>query len=104
MPTRRSATGTLEVDDQGYLVHSSDWTPDLADELAADEGITLTDEHWSVIAFCREDAAREGRPPGLRRIAKLSGTSIETLRRLFPNGPGRLAAKIAGLPEPKSCV
>jgi sulfur relay (sulfurtransferase) DsrC/TusE family protein len=58
-----------------------------------------------VITFCREDAAKNnGLSPGLRRISQLSGVSMKELYSLFPKGPGKLAARIAGLPKPKSCL
>jgi tRNA 2-thiouridine synthesizing protein E len=95
----------VEVNDEGFMIDRDQWTPDLAEAIAAEAGIgPLTTEHWSVITFCREDAAREGHPPGLRRISKLSGVNTKQLYQLFPKGPGKLAAKIAGLPKPQGCV
>ena len=41
---------------------------------------------------------------GLRRISKLSGVDTRELYKLFPKAPGKLAAKIAGLPKPKGCL
>jgi TusE/DsrC/DsvC family sulfur relay protein len=95
----------VDVNPEGFLLDSSQWTPQVAEELAKDAGVApLTERHWKVIAFCREDAARQGQSPGLRRIAKLSGVEMKELYRLFPKGPGKLAARIAGLPKPTSCV
>jgi TusE/DsrC/DsvC family sulfur relay protein len=95
----------VDVNPEGFLLDSSQWTPQVAEELAKDAGVApLTERHWKVIAFCREDAARQGQSPGLRRIAKLSGVEMKELYRLFPQGPGKLAARIAGLPKPTSCV
>ena len=83
---------------------ASQWTPEIAEALAEETGIgALTERHWKVITFCREDAARDGQPPGLRRISKLSGVGTKELYQLFPKGPGKLAAKISGLPKPKGC-
>jgi len=94
----------VALDDGGFLVDRSQWTPDVAEAIAAELGITLTPRHWQVITFCREDAARVGTPPGLRRIAKLSGVEMRELYQLFPQGPGKLAARIAGLPKPQGCI
>ncbi len=95
----------VDVNPEGFLLDSSQWTPQVAEELAKDAGVApLTERHWKVITFCREDAARQGQSPGLRRIAKLSGVEMKELYRLFPKGPGKLAARIAGLPKPTSCV
>ncbi|HEX6861344.1 MAG TPA: TusE/DsrC/DsvC family sulfur relay protein [Thermoanaerobaculia bacterium] len=77
-----------------------EWTPELAEALARDSGIVLDERHWKVLGFCREYAAREGRTPRLRRIARLSGVDLDELHRLFPQRPATLVARIAGLPRP----
>jgi TusE/DsrC/DsvC family sulfur relay protein len=94
----------VTLNDEGFMTDATQWTPEIADAIAAEIGLTLTPEHWKVITFCREDAAREGQPPGLRRISKLSGVSTKELYALFPKGPGKLAARVAGLPKPHGCV
>jgi tRNA 2-thiouridine synthesizing protein E len=83
------------------IILQTQWTPEMAEEIAREVGIApLTERHWKVITCCREDAAREGRSPGLRRIAELSGVDSKELYRLFPENPGNLVARIAGLPNP----
>lgn len=105
MPQLEYAGQSVELDEEGFLTDSSRWTPELAEQLARESGITvLTPRHWTVISFCRENAAKEGTPPGLRRIAKQSGVETKELYQLFPKGPGKLAARIAGLPKPQGCV
>jgi TusE/DsrC/DsvC family sulfur relay protein len=105
MPALNFAGRTVNVNPEGFLLDAAQWTPEIAQFLAQDSGIaSLTERHWKVLAFCREDAAREGQPPGLRRIAKLSGVDMKELYQLFPKGPGKLAARIAGLPKPQGCV
>ena len=95
----------VEVNEEGFLVDSSQWTEEVAREIAAQVGIAeLTDRHWQVIKFCREDAEAQGQPPGVRRISKLSGVGMKELYKLFPKGPGKLAAKVSGLPKPKGCI
>jgi TusE/DsrC/DsvC family sulfur relay protein len=94
----------VDVNDEGFLTNAAEWTPEIGDAIAEEIGLTLTPEHWKVLTFCREDAAREGQPPGLRRISKLSGVSTKELYSLFPKGPGKLAARVAGLPKPHGCV
>ena len=104
MTVTEYAGQNVEVNEEGFLMSSDDWSPEIAEALAREEGIELTDRHWAVLTFCREDAAREGTPPGLRRISKLSGVNMKELYQLFPKGPGKLAAKIAGLPKPQGCI
>lgn len=101
----RTYAGTqVEVNDEGFLVDKAQWTPAIAEEIARESGISLSERHWQVVTFCREDDAREGQAPGLRRVSKLSGVETRELYKLFPRGPGKLAAKIAGLPKPKGCI
>lgn len=105
MPQREYAGRIVDVNEEGFLLDAGQWTPDVALELAREVGIpALTPRHWQVLTYCREDAAREGAPPGLRRIAKRSGVETKELYQLFPKGPGKLAARIAGLPKPQGCV
>ena len=95
----------VDLNDEGFMMDSSQWTPEVAESMAAELGLApLSDRHWTVLTFCREDAANEGQPPGLRRISKRSGVGMKELYQLFPKGPGKLAARLAGLPKPKGCI
>ena len=105
MPVVELSGKNVEITDEGFLTDSAQWTPDVGEAIASQVGVdSLTAEHWKVITFCREDAAKEGQAPGLRRISKLSGIGTKDLYKLFPKGPGKLAARIAGLPKPTACV
>lgn len=105
MPTKTIAGKSVEVTDEGYLVNASDWTEEMAPELAKEEGINeLTDAHWKVIRFMREDYKTKGQIPTIRRMKKEGGIPTKELYQLFPEGPIKKAAKIAGLPKPQSCV
>jgi tRNA 2-thiouridine synthesizing protein E len=96
---------TLQLDKDGHLASPGEWTEEIARELAVRDGVgELTDKHWTVIKFMRKVFQQEGEPPSIRRITQESGVDTKTLYQLFPNGPGRKAAKIAGLPRPKSCI
>ena len=104
MPTATIAGHAVSVDAEGFMTNPQEWTPEIATDIAASACITLTERHWKVIEFCRRDAVEKGEPPGLRRIAQGAEVPIKELYQLFPKGPGILAAKIAGLTKPKSCV
>ena len=105
MPTRQFGSVTVEVDAEGFLASADTWNRDVAEGIAQELGIApLSDRHWKVIDFCRGDAASQGQAPGLRRIAKMSGVPMKELYQLFPKGPGKLAARVSGLPKPKSCI
>ena len=60
----------VDLNDEGFLVDAGQWTPEVAATLAREVGIEpLTDRHWKVITFCREDAARQGQGPASQDIS-----------------------------------
>ena len=104
MSTATFAGQTVNVDADGFLADPAEWTREIAEAIAADVDIELTDRHWEVIEFCRVDNEKMGTAPGVRRITKATDVSMKEMYQLFPGGPGVLAAKIAGLTKPKGCV
>lgn len=105
MTTRTIAGKTVQVNDEGFLTVPSEWTKDIAAELAKEEGIAeLTPAHWAVIEFCRKDAASSGAAPTLRRITTAAGVTTKELFALFPKGPAKKVARISGLGKPEGCV
>ena len=95
---------TVQTDAEGYLANRDDWSKEFAQEYATQMGIELTDEHWKVINTARAIEAESSSIPGLRKISKRSETPIKAIYKLFPDGPAKLVAKIAGIPKPKSCL
>jgi tRNA 2-thiouridine synthesizing protein E len=93
----------ISVDEEGYLKDLSQWTRAVAVEIAKEEGIDLTEEHWSVIDFIQE-SYRNSKPLSIRSIGKHGPVSIKEFYALFPDGPLKKASKIAGIPKPASCV
>ena len=105
MPVKEIAGAQVEVDDEGFMTNPDQWTKEIAAELAMEEGIEeLTDGHWKVIEFMRKDFKEKGTVPTIRRINKVGGVPTKELYALFPNGPAKKAAKIAGLSKPQGCV
>ncbi len=88
----------------GYLLDTDQWDEDLARAMAAGLGITLTDEHWSVLNWAREDYLSRGASPNVRRVAQGSGAGTQKLYQLFPGTPGKTIAMVAGIPKPVGCV
>ena len=96
---------SLGVDADGNLVNIGDWNEDIAREIAMMEGIEeLNEKHWAVIYFMRKVYAETGAAPSIRKLTKESGADTKQLYLLFPKGPAKKAARIAGLPKPKGCI
>ena len=105
MPTMTIAGAEVEVNDEGFFTDPDQWTEAMAPELAATEGIDeLTDRHWQVIRFMRQEQAEKGTGPTVRILGKTSGVPVKELYQLFPKGPAKIAAKVAGIPKPRGCI
>ncbi|MGB6223194.1 TusE/DsrC/DsvC family sulfur relay protein [Haloferula sp.] len=94
----------VSLNEEGYMTNHSQWSREVAVGLAEKEGITLTEAHWKVLDFIDKDFGEKGVVPGMRRMNKVGGIPTKELYALFPNGPIKKAAKIAGYPKPASCV
>jgi tRNA 2-thiouridine synthesizing protein E len=104
MNQKQIAGVTVSVDEEGYLTDHAQWNRDVAVALAQEEGIELTSAHWKVLEFVDKDFREKGVVPGMRRMNKIGGIPTKDLYNLFPNGPVKKAARIAGYPKPVSCV
>lgn len=105
MATKVIAGIPVSVNEEGFMTNPSEWCKEIAVELAKEEGIEdLTPAHWKVIDFCRESAKTSGKAPTLRTITNGAGVSTKDLFTLFPKGPAKKVAKIAGLGKPEGCV
>jgi TusE/DsrC/DsvC family sulfur relay protein len=105
MTTATYAGVTVDLNDEGFFEHPEQWTPEIAIELARAEGIdALTDRHRRVIDFMRKEYFEKGTGPTVRVLGKVSGVSVKELYQLFPKGPAKMAARIAGIPKPKGCI
>lgn len=98
---------TLETTATGYLVNQDEWTEELAHVIAAEEGIELTDRHWDVIRYLRDQFFNNGETqPNTRTMVKdmqeiWQGERVDakTLYTLFPKDPSKQGGRISGLPE-----
>ena len=97
----------FETTETGYLVSQDDWNKEVADAIAAVEGLALGQDHWDLIEYLRDAYFNHnGEQPNNRAILKAmqekwAGRKIDnkTLFDLFPGNPSKQAGKIAGLPE-----
>ena len=105
MATREIAGKTVQVNEEGFMTNPSEWTKEIAEELAKEEGIAeLFPAHWKIVEFCRQSAKDSGKAPTLRAITNGASVSTKDLFQLFPKGPAKKVAKISGLGKPEGCV
>ena len=97
---------TLETTETGFLVNMDDWNENVASVIAESEGITLTQEHWDVINYLRDEYLnKNGNQPNNRVMVKDMGArwgrkiGSKDLFDLFPGNPSKQAGMIGGLPE-----
>lgn len=96
---------TIAFNEEGFMTDPNQWTPEIAEILAKEEGIeTLTPDHWKIIDFCRATGLASGKAPTLRQITTGTGISTKDLFALYPKGPAKKVARIAGLGKPEGCV
>ncbi|HUL65398.1 MAG TPA: TusE/DsrC/DsvC family sulfur relay protein [Burkholderiaceae bacterium] len=101
----------IEVDEEGYLVNLSDWSEEVANFIAKQEGLDMSENHWEVVNFLRKYYEEYQIAPAVRVLTKAIGKTLgpdkgnsQYLYELFPYGPAKQACKIAGLPKPTGCV
>ena len=98
-----SAIADIQRNEEGFLEDASQWNDDVAKEIAKELNINLTDKHWEIIKYLREQNDN-GVAMSIRKMGKSGLVDIKEFYTLFPGGPLKNASKIAGLPRPTSCV
>ena len=105
MATKELAGVTIEIDENGFMADHTAWTKEIAEALAKEQDIDeLTDRHYIVIDFMRKEFEENGTGPSIRKLNKQSGVGTKELYQLFPGGPAKKAAFIAGIPKPQGCI
>ena len=94
----------LETDAEGYLLEP-DYSEEAVQVIAAADGIVLTADHWEVFSYMRDQYREHGHTPNFRNMLKgiaeiMPGCDSKALYDLFPLGPAKQGAKVAGLPQP----
>ncbi|MCE0556429.1 TusE/DsrC/DsvC family sulfur relay protein [Motilimonas sp. E26] len=102
---------TIATDKQGYLLDLNLWSKPLAEQIAEQESIKMTEAHWEVVLFVREFYLEFNTSPAVRALVKAMANKFgpekgnsRYLFKLFPQGPAKQATKIAGLPKPAKCL
>jgi len=94
---------TVRVNAEGYFEDSSQWTKEMAIEMAGEYGIQLTDKHFAVLEFLRKKQMA-GEQLTIRRVGASGITDIKEFYQLFAGGPLKVSSKLAGIPKPTSCI
>lgn len=94
---------TVDVNEEGYFTNPSQWTREIAVEIAREVGIVLTDQHYAIMDFLRNRHIN-GEALSIRSINHSNVIDVKTFYQLFPGAPLKKATKIAGIPKPASCV
>jgi tRNA 2-thiouridine synthesizing protein E len=103
MAQKTYAGVNVDVNEEGYFTNPSQWTKDMAVEIAKEEGIVLTAQHYAIMEFLR-NRYTSGDPLSIRSINHSGVIDVKTFYQLFPGAPLKKATKIAGIPKPASCV
>jgi TusE/DsrC/DsvC family sulfur relay protein len=97
---------SIETTGSGYLTDPNAWDEDIAQVIAAAEGVELTEQHWDVIKYLRDEYLNNNQNQPMERqllkdMGKLWGSkpTSKDLYKLFPLAPTKQGTKIAGLPE-----
>lgn len=96
----------IDTTPTGYLVNHEDWSRELGEHIAREEGVELTEKHWNLIGYLRDEYINNGgNQPNTRNIVKAMsdkwGEKIgqKDIYELFPKDPSKQGGRIAGLPE-----
>jgi tRNA 2-thiouridine synthesizing protein E len=93
-----------ETDDQGFLLEPV-FDEEAVRVIARAENIELTDAHWEVVNYLRDEYRDNGHTPSFRNMLKGMAeirpeVDSKYLYDLFPIGPAKQGPKVAGLPQP----
>jgi len=94
----------VHVNEEGFLTEYDEWSEEIAAELAKNIEVEMTDEHWALIKWLREDYKEKGETATTRRVQTAGGVPTKRQFELFPKKPAKKMAYIAGVPKPKGCV
>jgi tRNA 2-thiouridine synthesizing protein E len=104
MPVTTIAGAEVHVNDEGFLTEYGDWSEEIGAELATNIGVEMTDDHWKLIRWLREDFKEKGETATTRRVQTVGGWPTKQQFTMFPKKPAKKMAYIAGLPKPAGCV
>lgn len=101
--TKMIGDKAVSVNEEGYLTNFSQWDKQVAETIAKEVDINLTQRHWDVLNFLQEQHRKEV-PLNIRKVGSSGVVDIKEFYQLFPKGPLKTATRIAGIPKPASCI
>jgi tRNA 2-thiouridine synthesizing protein E len=103
MAQKNYAGVSVDVNDEGYFTDPSQWTKEIAMDIAKEEGVELTDKHFEILEYLRK-RYENGDALSIRGINKSGIVDVKSFYQMFPGAPLKKSTKIAGIPKPESCV
>ena len=103
MAQKTYAGVTVDVNEEGYFTNPSQWTKEIAIEIAKEEGIVLAEKHFAIIEYLRNKHSN-GEILSIRSINHSGVIDVKSFYQLFPGAPLKKATRIGGLPKPASCI
>ena len=97
----------IPTTDTGFLENIEDWSTAVAEVIAAEDKLELSERHWDLINHLRDEYINNGgNQPNTRNLVKAmsklwddKSVNAKTLYDLFPGDPSKQGGRIAGLPE-----
>ena len=103
MAQKTYAGVSVDINEEGYFTDPSQWTKEIAVDVAKQEGVELTDKHYEMLEYLR-NKFNSGDQLTIRGINKSGIVDVKTFYQMFPGAPLKKSTKIAGIPKPTSCV
>lgn len=85
MPTATIAGQEVQINDEGFLTEYDEWNEEIGKELAGNIGVDMTDRHWELIRWLREDFKEKGETATTRRVQTAGGFPTKEQFQLFPD-------------------
>jgi TusE/DsrC/DsvC family sulfur relay protein len=103
MTHRQYAGKDIIIDEDGYFTDPEQWDTAIAAAIAKEEEMVLSEKHINIIIYLRT-LYFEGKTLSIRSINQSGIVNLKEFYSMFPGTPLKKAARIGGLPNPKSCV
>ena len=98
---------SIKTTETGFLIYQQEWNGRVAEVIAGQQDIQLTQRHWDVIRYLRAQYIYHDRAlpdnrdivKGMQKVWGNQKVDLQMLYELFPGDPCKQASRLAGLPE-----